>query len=357
MTNVAAGPLLRNIAAIALFALVLVPVRAHAGIDDAGTAVAGFLSLGTGPDALAMGGAAIGRSGTLDLATWNPGSLGFLRETSVELSHANLDDQAAQEWASLGGRFGASHTAWGLSALYESEGTFEGRDASNMPTQDFPVASAAAIVQLAQGVGPHVSFGVAGKYVVDSQGPAQKATGMTMDAGLSLRLGIIGLGFAAQNAVGQMTYGDTKYPFPSNYGVGLSVTHPNGVTAAIDLNAPSTSYTNVRGGLEYRYKQVAVLRAGYRFELGGLDNDALAGPSFGTGFGTHAAWLDYGFMLNGNQGGQHRLAVTFRLPGGSSTGLQTDPFGQSSMPRDFDDPRQVGPPAPRSTKPAKQSKS
>jgi hypothetical protein len=138
MTNIAAVPLLRNIAAIALFVLVLVPVRAHAGIDDAGTAVAGFLTLGTGPDALAMGGAAIGRSGTLDLATWNPGSLGFLRETSVELSHANLDDQAAQEWASLGGRFGASHTAWGLSALYESEGTFEGRDASNMPTQDFP---------------------------------------------------------------------------------------------------------------------------------------------------------------------------------------------------------------------------
>jgi len=343
---------MRNIAAIAFLALVLVATSANAGIDDAGTAVAGFLTLGTGPDALAMGGAALGRSGTLDLATWNPGSLGFLRETSVELSHANLDDQAAQEWASLGGRFGATQTAWGLSALYQSEGTFQGRDASNMPTQDFPVASAAAILQLAQGVGPHVSVGIAGKYVVDSQGPAQKAMGMTMDAGLSVRMGMIGLGFAAQNAVGSMTYGDTKYPFPSSYGVGVSVMHPSGITAALDLNVPSTSYTNVRSGVEYRYKQIAVLRAGYRMELGGLQNDALAGPSFGTGFGTHSAWLDYGFMLNGNQGGQHRLAITFRLPGGGS-GIQTDPFGQSSMPRGFDDPRQVGPPTP--SKPAKKT--
>src|SRR4029434_1318622 len=118
--------------------------------------------------------------------------------------------------------------------------TFEGRDASNVPTQDFTVASAAGIVSLAQAIGPHVALGVAGKYVLDSQGPSEKSTGMTLDAGLSLQVrivvldsqghsekstgmtldaglslqfGMVGLGLAAQNAIGTMTYGDWRYPF------------------------------------------------------------------------------------------------------------------------------------------------
>ena len=84
---------MRNIAAIALLVLVLAPVRAHAGIDDAGTAVASFLTLGTGPDALAMGGAAIGRSGTLDLATWNPGALSRQRRPQKRTNDERYPDR------------------------------------------------------------------------------------------------------------------------------------------------------------------------------------------------------------------------------------------------------------------------
>ncbi len=355
---------MNRILAIVAVAAVTAASPALAGIERAGTSAASFLTVGAGPGVLGMGGAALGRSGGLDIAAWNPAALGFMRETRVELAHAMLDDQSALEWASIGGRLGTAGTAWGMSALFQNEGSFEGRDASNLPTESFNVASAAGVLNLAQRLGDHAAIGVAGKYVLDSQGPAEKGTGMTMDAGLSLQIGPVGVGFAAQNAFGGMTYGDTKYEFPASYGGGIAYTHAtSGLTAALDVNVPSTSYTNVRTGFEWMWKNAVALRAGYRAEMGASSDDALSGPTFGTGFGTHNAWLDYGFLLSGNAGGQHRLAITLRMPD-----WKHDPFGQSKMPhsfddatptsktpRSFDDATMVGPPAPKGTAPAKKS--
>ena len=112
---------MNRIAAAALLVMLLAAGPAAAGIDQAGTSAANFLTLGTGPGVLAMGGAAIGRSGTLDLVGWNPGSLTYLRETSFEFSHATLDDQSMQEWASLGGTVARSKTGWAVSALFQNE--------------------------------------------------------------------------------------------------------------------------------------------------------------------------------------------------------------------------------------------
>ena len=341
-------------AALGLMALVALASPAQAGIDAAGTAAANFLTVGTSPAVLGMGGAALGRSGSLDLVNWNPGALGYVNETNLQLSHATMDDQSAQEWASLGGRFGHSHTHWAMSALYQNDGSVEGRDASNLATESFSVGSGAATFQLAQAFGQHVAFGVAGKYVLDNLGPAQRGGGFTFDGGMSMRYGAVGFGFAGQNVGGSMTYGASTYAFPSNYGGGVSYSHAaSGVTVACDVNVPSTSYTNVRTGAEWRYKQRVALRMGYRAELSAPADEPLAGPTFGTGLGGHGMWLDYGFVLNGNQGGQHRLAISLR-PGdlGWKSG---DPFGQNSMPRDFDSKKVAGPPAP-STGDAKPSK-
>jgi hypothetical protein len=316
-------------------AVVLLASPAFAGSDRVGTSAANFLAVGTGPAVLGMGGAALGRSGSLDLASWNPGSLGFVDELSVQLAHSSLDDQSMQEWASMGGRFGKSDTHWGMSALYQYEGAFQGRDASNLPTESFTVGTAAGMLQVAQAFGSHVAVGLTGKYVLDDLGPAQRGSGMTFDGGMTVRLGALGLGFAAQNFGGYMRYGQDAYPFPANYGGGVSYTHAaTGLTAALDLNVPSTAYTNVRTGVEWNWKEHVSLRAGYRAEFGAPSDEPLSGPAFGTGLGGQHMWLDYGFMLAGNQGGQHRIALSFR-PG--ALGLKfSDPFDQKSIPKDFD---------------------
>lgn len=333
---------MKRLVSFALVATCVACAPAHAAIDAAGTAAATFLSVGTGPAVLGMGGAALGRAGSLDLAAWNPAALGFVGETSLQIAHATLDDQTVQEWATMGGRFGKSHTRWGLSALYQNDGTFDGRDASNLPTGSFTVANAAGIVQLAQSFGSHVAVGFAGKYVVDSQGPYSRGSGTTFDLGVTGQAGMFGFGFAAQNVLGKMRYGATSYPFPSNVGVGVSVTHPSGVTAALDVNMPSTSYTNVRSGVEWAWKQHVALRAGYRADLGAATGSATSGPTFGAGMGAHGVWLDYGFLLTGEAGGQHRIALSLH-PSKLGWG---DPYGQSEMPKEFDNSTIEGPPTP-----------
>jgi hypothetical protein len=343
-------------ALLGLMATLLAASPAAAGIEQAGTSAANFLAVGAGPAVLGMGGAALGRSGSLDLAAWNPGALGYVEETSLQLAHSSLDDQTMQEWATLGGRFGHSSTHWAISALYQNEGAIEGRDASNFATETFNVGSGAGMLQLAQAFGPHVAVGVTGKYVLDNLGPSQTGSGMTFDGGMSLRFGLLGFGFAAQNVGGQMKYGSLSYPFPSSYGAGVSFTHAaSGLTAACDVNVPSTSYTDVRTGVEWNWKQHVALRAGYRMEMNAPSDEPLSGPAFGTGLGGHGLWLDYGFVLSGNEGGQHRLAISLRPKG--MNWKAGDPFGQSSMPREFDPPtptRQIGPPAPAGD--AKQTK-
>jgi hypothetical protein len=320
----------------------LLPAAASAGIERAGTTAGNFLAVGAGPSVLAMGGAGLGRAGSLETATWNAASLGWLQNGVITLSHATLDDQTMQEWASLGGRFGRSGTRWAVHGLYQSEGTFEGRDASNQPTGTFSASGLAIGGTLAHAFGPHVAVGVGGRGVTESYGSLMRGSGLAFDAGLSLRFGAVGFGFAAQN-VGSMRFSGRSYPLPANYGAGVSYTHaPSGLTAVWDVNLPDAYYTDMRGGLEWQWKNMVALRAGYRAELGALEGETLGGPTFGMGAGAHGFWVDYGFLAGGVQGGQHRFALSLR-PG--SLSMPGDPFGQNSMPKEFPDTA-VGPPAP-----------
>jgi len=109
----------------------------------------------------------------------------------------------------------------------------------------------------------------------------------------------------------------------------------------------------VRVGAEWRWKQMMALRAGYRAE-NGASADPLTGPTFGVGAGMNGFWLDYGYLIGGNEG-QHRLALTF-FPG-KFTGIGNDPFGQGEIPTQFDDGDKkgplIGPPVPPELQPKK----
>jgi hypothetical protein len=76
---------------------------ARAGSDQAGTAAAGFLTVGSNAAIQSRGGATLGLNGDVGITPWNPGALGFLGETQLGLSHATLMDQMAQEYLAAGG--------------------------------------------------------------------------------------------------------------------------------------------------------------------------------------------------------------------------------------------------------------
>jgi len=296
-----------------VLALVCVPA-AHAGGNEAGTAAASFLTLGSGAGYLGMGGAALGASDGLAAAGWNVAALGWQRETEMLLSHASLPDQSVQEWAAVGGPLGHWRARWALTGLYRGEGSIEGRDAFNTSTGSFSVSSIALGARLARPIGALATVGLGVQYVREDLGTVA-GSGATLDGGVQVRAGDFGIGLAAQNVGGRMSYDGTFYPFPANVGVGASYAVPGrGLRLALDANFPRRYYSDVRGGAEWTWRERVALRAGYRAELGAPSNDALSGPSFGMGTGVGAAWFDYGYLISGLGESQHRLSISF-LPG------------------------------------------
>ena len=334
----------------AALAMALVAIgTAHAGIENAGTTAANFLSLGSGARTFSMGGATLGLGDDLGGGAWNAAALGWVSQSEAVLSHAGLQNKSRQEWGAYGGRIRHTQTRWAVTGLYQGDGSFEGRDASGISTGNFSVSSTALGATVAQQVGNLVTLGFGSKYVNEKLGSVSGA-GFTFDAGLMVRRGPFGFGVAAQNLLGQMKYGPTIYAFPTNYGAGVAFTHPaTGLRVALDANFPNAYHRDVRAGVEWMYKGMAAFRTGYRKELGS-PGDPLTGASFGLGAGRNGMWMDYGYLLSGNGGGQHRLGLRFNL---GQTGLNSGPFGQTDRPKDFDaakDASLIGPPVPPAKK-------
>jgi hypothetical protein len=334
----------------AALAMALVAVgTAHAGFENAGTTAGNFLSLGAGARALSMGGASLGLGDDVGGTAWNAAALGWVGPSEVVLSHAGLQNTTNQEWGAFGGRIGATQTRWAVSGLYQGDGSFEGRDATGASTGSFSVSSFAFGATVAQQLLKVVTVGLGAKSVRENLGGVS-GSGFAIDAGVMVRKGMFGFGFAGQNLGGQMKYGSTSYPFPNNYGIGVAFTHPTrGLRVALDANFPIAYHADIRTGVEWMYKDVLAIRTGYRKELGS-DADPLTGPTFGLGAGHNGMWMDYGYLLSGSGPGQHRLGMRFNL---GRLGLNNDPFGQKTMPRDFDsakDTSLIGPPVPKAKK-------
>jgi LysM repeat protein len=313
---------------LACCALLLAGV-AHAGIEKAGTTSGNFLSVGTGAAILSMGGATLGSGHDLNAAAWNPGALGGLQSLQYSLSHAELSGSSTQDWLAAGGRFGQGRTRWAFNALYENDGSFDGRDAFGNPTGSFKASSMALGAQLARPLGDVATAGLGVRWVNDALGDVT-GSAFGVDAGVLARFGAFGIGAAARNLGTKMNYtGGSSYDLPAVYGAGASWNdEQHGLRLALDANFPSAYYNDLRMGGEWRWKERLALRAGYRLELGAAANEPLGGPSFGVGGGANGLWVDYGFHAGASQAqGQHRLGLTF-WPGFLNRGIE--PVGDAT---------------------------
>jgi len=336
----------------------LASTTAWAGAEWAGVTTANFLSIGSGAAILGRGGATLGLGGDPAAVAWNAGALGWMHHTQIGFSHASLDGGINQEHVAVAGRFKRAPLFWGLSGLYQGQGGFEGRDASNQSTGTFNISSAAFSGQGAYRFRDLVSVGVGVKYVTENLGTVT-GTGLAFDGGVLAQFGSIGLGASATNRHGIMTYDTEKFGMPANIGVGASWRDVNrGITLAVDANFPNTYYNNVRTGVEWRWKEAVALRAGYRAELGAPSDEALSGPTFGMGAGFGAFWADYGYVISGADGaeGQHRISLSLIPSQLGTPGV----FGQGgAMPGDdlpAPKPKQVSPPKPEPVKAAPATK-
>jgi hypothetical protein len=302
----------RMACAVLALALCLGATNAPAAEDGAGTRAASFLSAGTAPSVLAMGGAALAFGRDVQGATLNPAALGWVATPQFALAHADLEDQTAQEWAAYGGRIGSSNTRFGLAAVIRDEGTIEGRDANDVPTADVRAQDLALTLQLARPFGEHLSVGGAA-HVVSQRIGSVAGSGFAFDAGAQLRLGFLSLAVAGQDFGGGMSWAGQHWRMPTQFATGLALEAPGGLRLALDLNAPADYYRSVRAGAEWRWRDHLALRGGWRSELGAPAEDRLGGPAFGFGAGAGALWLDYGYVLSSADGAAtHRVGLSLR---------------------------------------------
>ena len=299
--------------ALVALALVAATLPARAADDAAGTTVGSFLSVGAGASVLSMGGATIASGRDLAAAAWNPASLSRLDALEFSLSHAPLPGGASQEWASVGGRLRGGDTRWGLNALFHSEGSIDGRDASNNPTGSLSVSDLAFGARVAHPIGPMFSAGLGAQWVHESLA-GTNGSGFAFDAGLRGQSGPVGFGIAARNLGSGLNYGGTSYDLPGVVAAGVSWSDEGrGLHVNADFESPSHYYRDMRVGGEWRWRERVALRAGYRYTMGVPSGEQLSGAAFGLGAGVGGMWMDYAFSPDGDQStGQHRIGLTFR---------------------------------------------
>ncbi|MCC6649902.1 MAG: PorV/PorQ family protein, partial [Candidatus Eisenbacteria bacterium] len=302
-------------------ALLLLAGAAHAGIDNAGTTSANFLSVGAGASVLSMGGAAIGTGGSLTASAWNPAALGLVAGPQYSISHAALAMQTSQDWVAAGGRLRNGTTRWSLNAIYENDGDFEGRDQFGASTGTFNASNLAIGAAFARPFGNVFVAGAGVKWVNEYLGDVT-GTGIGFDLGVQARAGAFGVGAAARNVGGKMSFESGDFDMPSVFGVGASWADPvRGLRLNLDANFPSAYYNDVRLGGEWMWQNRVAVRAGYRMELNAPKGEPLGGPSFGVGGGSNSVWVDYGFLAGESEAqGAHRLSFSlhpgFMNPGG-----------------------------------------
>ncbi len=321
-------------------AIVLGAANARADGGSAGSSAAAFLAVPQGAAAPGMAGTTIALGGDLSAAESNPASLGWVPDLRLALSHSQLPDGSRHEWASVGGQLGFVPTRWALTGLYIGQSSFEGRDALNQPTGSFSASSSAIGLALAQPLGKHAALGFGTTYVSENLA-GTTGMGVTFDAGVIARTGMLAFGASAQNVGGSMRYGGASYGFPTCYGAGLALESPAGLHLEVDANFPESYYNDLRAGAEYRWRERVALRAGYRLELSSdSQNESLTGLSFGMGAGVAGVWLDYAYLPSNVGGDNQRLGIvlyrakvrtapgtleTKRTPGTAATGRERKP--------------------------------
>lgn len=288
-------------------ALALVPGALFAGGGGTG---ASFMSLDSGADAIAMGGAVASRGGSVASVFWNPGGLGWLRGTGFTVAHSEHVQSIRYE--NLGAARGTDQLAFGLSVRGLFAGGLEERTTpSEAPLSQFGVTSVAPAITCARSFGRRYAVGTSLKLVYQKMG-GDRASSFAGDIGVSAVSGIRGLraGAALTNWGSGVKFTDRSYPLPTRLRAGLSYSLPGrGILVAGDAVKPFHQPLFACLGAEAVIRERISLRAGYK---GGLsDAGGVAGLAAGLGVKIRGFDVDYAFASHGTLGLAHHFSLSF----------------------------------------------
>lgn len=110
----------------------------------------------------------------------------------------------------------------------------------------------------------------------------------------------------------------SSFPAPTVFKLGLSMTvwrdaeGQQSLTAAAQLDHPNDNAESLRFGMEYQWRQLLYLRAGYKINVD-EQNLPTAGIGLRMRMGRHPMRLDYAYDPVRNLGAMHRIGLDFAL--------------------------------------------
>jgi opacity protein-like surface antigen len=310
-----------------------------------GTTAAPFLKIGSGARAISMGGAFTATADDISAMYWNPAGLTNIKYNEAMFNHVdyiidvNYDYAAAATNLSGLGSIGAFVTVLSMDEMAvrtveQPEGTGE----------KFQAGALAAGISFARSLTDKFSIGFNAKYVREYIWH-ESAQAFAVDVGVLYKISIFnefrlaasisnfgtkmqmegrditslhGVGPGDENLINK----DVKlneYDLPLLFRVGVAAdfikTDDSRLTAAVDAIHPNDHTEYVNSGLEYSWKEIVFLRAGYNslFELDTEQGLTLgAGVNYGV-MGTVDIMIDYAYQDFGRLENVHYFSFGVRF--------------------------------------------
>ena len=330
---------------------------------NVGIAGAQFLKIGPGARVDSLGGAFSAIANDVTTIYWNPAGLSQLKKTNFSDTHTIWLADVRYNYLAFAtpiekvGTLGASVTFLNvpdteITTLAKPDGTGLWYSA-----WDTAVSLAYSRQLYQKESGANLSFGINAKYI-HQQIHRESARGVAIDIGTlyhtgwrSLRIGMSFSNFGPEmsfsgpdletgveeagdertadyhpypgttNPARKAELGTIEYPLPSNFRLGVAYdlidNDSNLLTIALDGNHPNDNSERLNFGVEYWFKKMAAIRAGYKFRLGPDRSDDEEGLTLGLGihlnFSKTMLSLDYAFADFGYLQQAHRVSLGLKF--------------------------------------------
>jgi hypothetical protein len=301
------------------------------GGQRAGISALTFLKIDPSPRSAAMASANVAMPGDVYSTNTNPAGLADIDKLSFGAT--NTFWPAGINLAYFSGVKPTRAGVFGLSVTSLMTGRMERRTEfqPDGTGQYFSASNTAVGLSYSKRLTDYFSYGVTLKYVNEQLAEYVAHTGV-VDLGFLYRTDWKDLSFA----VAMQSFGTNSklkgsyepdglnskpvtinsYPAPTVFKLGVSMvpwkTDDMSLIATVQLNHPSDNAENIRIGLEYEYKKLLYLRAGYKINV-----DDQKYPTAGLGLrsriGKHPLTIDYAIDPTPYLGWIHRFGLTFAV--------------------------------------------
>lgn len=301
------------------------------GSQRAGISALTFLKIDPSPRSAGMAGAHVSLNGDAFATYWNPAAVADIEGFTVGASNTFWVAGINHAYLSIIKPTKIGNFAFSTTSL--TTGKMERRTEFQPDgTGEYFYASNTAVgLTYSQRLTDFFSYGVSLRYVNETLAEYTAHTGV-VDLGFLYRTDVKDLSFAvAVQSFGTNSKlkGDYQpegfnnkpiqlesYPAPTVFKLGVSMipwkTDDKSLTTIVQLNHPNDNAENIRLGLEFEYRKLLYLRAGYKINV----KDEVY-PTAGVGIrariGRHPLNFDYAVDPTRYLGWIHRVGLTFSL--------------------------------------------